>query len=358
MLDITEDLYGQRYYLCGSFIDVPPIVSTFATPIFQVRGDNTRQRYVQSIDQSGFVSVFLPTNIDDELDLIPIGSLNFEMHEGDAALYAFHGPAKGVVTYGNQSQMRRFLRSNLQGLNHNKFTYFEVLQFLGLFDQAMLLFPAELPKEEIKRLEKQESDLLLACWTKLAYFFFELSAMLGISPVAECAIEVSGSQADALSSRLRPEAIIAMEKVGNSYNNLGPHKTVQMKGRMDPNLETTIAYFSISSAERRLLFRGTVFSDGLPRICEIDGMEISCHLMRNMLFLWCKNIPGLIGTVGMTLGKNNLNIVEARSASVPEGAAGLLAFSFSEQIPEQVASTLRRSGLFSRVLNCNFQFVE
>ena len=53
---------------------------------------------------------------------------------------------------------------------------------------------------------------------------------------------------------------------------------------------------------------GTVFSDGNPRIVQINGINLEAELNRNMLYVTNKDVPGLIGHLGSILGDEGINI--------------------------------------------------
>ncbi len=53
---------------------------------------------------------------------------------------------------------------------------------------------------------------------------------------------------------------------------------------------------------------GTVLHDGTPRVINIDGIALEAQLDGTMLYLRNHDEPGVIGHVGMTLGKHGVNI--------------------------------------------------
>jgi D-3-phosphoglycerate dehydrogenase len=55
---------------------------------------------------------------------------------------------------------------------------------------------------------------------------------------------------------------------------------------------------------------GSVFGDQHPRIVSIMGYEVDIRPEGNMLFVQNKDVPGVIGKVGMMLGEGSVNIAE------------------------------------------------
>jgi len=53
---------------------------------------------------------------------------------------------------------------------------------------------------------------------------------------------------------------------------------------------------------------GTVLHDGSPRVVQLDGISLEAQLEGTVLYLRNRDEPGVIGQVGMTLGKHGVNI--------------------------------------------------
>jgi D-3-phosphoglycerate dehydrogenase len=53
---------------------------------------------------------------------------------------------------------------------------------------------------------------------------------------------------------------------------------------------------------------GTVLHDGSPRVLQIDGIPLEAQLEGTILYLRNRDEPGVIGQIGMTLGKLGVNI--------------------------------------------------
>jgi len=65
---------------------------------------------------------------------------------------------------------------------------------------------------------------------------------------------------------------------------------------------------TLYSKDKKFSIGGTVFSDGHPRIVQINGINLEAELLRNMLYVTNKDVPGLIGYLGSILGKEGINI--------------------------------------------------
>jgi D-3-phosphoglycerate dehydrogenase len=65
---------------------------------------------------------------------------------------------------------------------------------------------------------------------------------------------------------------------------------------------------------------GTMFEDNF-RVVEIEGFELEFEPKGNLIFFRNTDVPGVIGEVGMTLAKNNINISDFRLGRNKEGEA-------------------------------------
>jgi len=75
---------------------------------------------------------------------------------------------------------------------------------------------------------------------------------------------------------------------------------------------------------------GTLFGNSMPRLVMVNDYQLEGYLDGNLLFIDHQDKPGVIGALGFTLGKRNLNInsmsVGRRSAQKPGGQSiGILA---------------------------------
>jgi D-3-phosphoglycerate dehydrogenase / 2-oxoglutarate reductase len=55
---------------------------------------------------------------------------------------------------------------------------------------------------------------------------------------------------------------------------------------------------------------GTVFGNYMPRLIQIDGMRLESYLDGNMLVFIHNDVPGIIGLMGSSLGKHDINIAQ------------------------------------------------
>jgi D-3-phosphoglycerate dehydrogenase len=123
-------------------------------------------------------------------------------------------------------------------------------------------------------------------------------------------------------------------------------------GAFDGSVKVTVV-----TAERERSIAGTVFSDGKPRFIQIKGINIDAEIGEHMIYTTNEDVPGIIGTLGMTMGENNVNIANfTLGRSTAKGEAIALLY-VDEPVPADVVSKLQDTGLFKQVKPLQFDVV-
>jgi len=110
----------------------------------------------------------------------------------------------------------------------------------------------------------------------------------------------------------------------------------------------------VKTAKKTRSIAGTVFSDGKPRFIQIKGINIDAEIGEHMLYTTNRDVPGIIGTLGQTMGENGVNIANftlGRSARDEEAIALLY---LDEQPPADVLDKLKATGMFQQVRPLQF----
>jgi D-3-phosphoglycerate dehydrogenase len=83
---------------------------------------------------------------------------------------------------------------------------------------------------------------------------------------------------------------------------------------------------------------GTLFGNNMPRLIRLGDYRLEAYLDGNLLIFTHHDVPGIIGAVGTTFGRNNVNIAQmavGRTGDAPGGGAiGVLNL---DDIPSQEA---------------------
>lgn len=70
----------------------------------------------------------------------------------------------------------------------------------------------------------------------------------------------------------------------------------------------TYLRLAVKTARTKRTIAGTLFSDKLPRIIQLMGLDVKADWMRNMLYVTNRDQPGFIGALGTVLGRHGVNI--------------------------------------------------
>jgi D-3-phosphoglycerate dehydrogenase / 2-oxoglutarate reductase len=87
---------------------------------------------------------------------------------------------------------------------------------------------------------------------------------------------------------------------------------------------------------------GTVFTDKLPRIVEIDGYPLEVVPRGNMVFFTNNDQPGVIGAIGTVLGKSKVNIAGMHLGREREGGKALALLLVDSVVEKEVIDQLRQ----------------
>jgi len=100
---------------------------------------------------------------------------------------------------------------------------------------------------------------------------------------------------------------------------------------------------------------GTVFSDGKPRFIQIKGITIDAEIGEHMLYTTNEDVPGIIGLLGATMGKNGVNIANFTLGRSGVGQDAIALLYLDQQIDPKVVETLESTGMFQQVRPLKFE---
>ncbi len=101
--------------------------------------------------------------------------------------------------------------------------------------------------------------------------------------------------------------------------------------------------------KRERSIAGTVFSDGKPRFIQIKGINIDAEVGENMLYTTNQDVPGIIGLLGLTLGKNDVNIANFTLGRAEAQGEAIALLYVDAQVPAPVLQQLEATGKFQQV---------
>ncbi|MBA3025080.1 MAG: phosphoglycerate dehydrogenase [Sulfurimonas sp.] len=86
--------------------------------------------------------------------------------------------------------------------------------------------------------------------------------------------------------------------------------TIESEALADSSVFQNVITVKLTTAEGVTSISATIFDDGVKRIVAIDGFDIEVALKGDMILFKNSDVPGVIGSIGTTLGKNNVNIAD------------------------------------------------
>jgi len=117
------------------------------------------------------------------------------------------------------------------------------------------------------------------------------------------------------------------------------------------------AYIKVTMVtdKRERSVAGTCFSDGKPRFIQIKGINIDAEIGAHMLYTTNEDVPGIIGLLGMTLGKNGVNIANFTLGRSAAGQEAIAIIYLDQPIDPKVVDTLENTGMFQQVKPLQFE---
>jgi len=110
----------------------------------------------------------------------------------------------------------------------------------------------------------------------------------------------------------------------------------------------------VKTAKKERSIAGTVFSDGKPRFIQIKGINIDAEVGENMLYTTNEDVPGIIGTLGKTLGEQGVNIANFTLGRSSKGKEAIALLYLDEQPSTAALDALKATGLFQQVRPLSF----
>ena len=96
---------------------------------------------------------------------------------------------------------------------------------------------------------------------------------------------------------------------------------IESEALTDSKVFKNLITVKLTTAEGTTSISATIFDDGIKRIVALDGFDIEVALKGNMILFKNNDVPGVIGNIGSTLAKNNVNIADFSLARNNESEA-------------------------------------
>ncbi|MBN2760572.1 MAG: phosphoglycerate dehydrogenase [Rhodobacteraceae bacterium] len=207
-----------------------------------------------------------------------------------------------------------------------------------------------------------EEARVMGPWVKLAGHLGAFAGQLTDEPIKAINILYDGVVAEMNLDALGCAAIAGVMKATNPDVNmvsapvLAKERGVQISTTTQDKSGAFDAYIKLTvvTETRERSIAGTVFSDGKPRFIQIKGINIDAEVGEHMLYTTNKDVPGIIGTLGGTLGTHGVNIANFTLGRHAAGGDAIALLYLDGAPNEGSLAALRATNLFQQVRPLEF----
>jgi D-3-phosphoglycerate dehydrogenase / 2-oxoglutarate reductase len=208
-----------------------------------------------------------------------------------------------------------------------------------------------------------EEATVMGPWIRLASHLGSFIGQMTDEPIKAINILYDGSVASMNLAALNQAVIAGVLKTQNPDVNLvsapvvAKEKGIQISTTRQEKTGVFDAYIKVTMVtdKRERSVAGTCFSDGKPRFIQIKGINIDAEIGAHMLYTTNEDVPGIIGLLGMTMGRNNVNIANFTLGRSGVGQDAIAILYLDQRIDPKVIETLESTGMFSQVKALQFE---
>ena len=208
-----------------------------------------------------------------------------------------------------------------------------------------------------------EEAAVMGPWIKLASHLGAFIGQMTDEPIKAINILYDGTVSGMNLAALNSAVIAGVMKASNPDVNLvsapvvAKERGIQISTTRQEKTGTFDAYIKVTMVtdKRERSVAGTCFSDGKPRFIQIKGINIDAEIGAHMLYTTNDDVPGIIGLLGMTMGKNGVNIANFTLGRSGVGQDAIAILYLDQAIDPKVVNTLESTGLFQQVKALQFE---
>ncbi|MFT5344310.1 MAG: D-3-phosphoglycerate dehydrogenase, partial [Dinoroseobacter sp.] len=202
-----------------------------------------------------------------------------------------------------------------------------------------------------------EEAAIMGPWVKLAEHLGAFVGQLTSEPILEVSVLYNGSVSKMNLEALNCAAIAGLMQVTNPDVNMvsAPVIAKERGVKITTSSQDKSGVFdgymklTVKTASRDRSIAGTVFSDGKPRFIQIKGINIDAEIGRHMLYTTNEDVPGIIGTLGVLMGENGVNIANFTLGRSGAGKDAIALLYVDAAVPVEVLGKLKETGMFQSV---------
>ena len=184
----------------------------------------------------------------------------------------------------------------------------------------------------------------------LARSLGRLQAQLGVEGLTCVQLQYSGRMAEGRTGLLTAAALegLLSASVGERVNLVNAPVVARERGirvvessAADGEDYTAFMRLVVETRHGRFTLAGAIFGRREPRIVEIDGIPIEAIPRGDLLVFWNYDRPGLVGSIGTTLGKHAINIGQMQFGREAPGGRAVTVVNVDTPVPPDVLEELR-----------------
>jgi D-3-phosphoglycerate dehydrogenase len=208
-----------------------------------------------------------------------------------------------------------------------------------------------------------EEAKVMGPWVKLAVHIGNFIGQMTDEPIKAINILYDGTVAEMNLEALNCSVIAGIMKKANPDVNMVSAPVIAKErgikisttnqdksGAFDGYIKVTVV-----TEKRERSAAGTVFSDGKPRFIQIKGINIDAEIGAHMLYTTNEDVPGIIGTLGHTMGKHDVNIANFTLGRAAAGGEAIALLYIDHAVPQAAMDDLAATGMFSQVKPLTFE---
>jgi D-3-phosphoglycerate dehydrogenase len=207
-----------------------------------------------------------------------------------------------------------------------------------------------------------EEAAVMGPWLKLAGHLGAFVGQMTEEPIKAINILYDGLVADMNLAALNSAAISGIMKAANPDVNLvsapviARERGIQIATTRQEKSGAFDAYIKLTvvTDTRERTIAGTCFADGKPRFIQIKGINLDAEVGAHMLYTTNRDVPGIIGTLGGTMGKHGVNIANFTLGRSGAGGDAIAILYLDAPLAPEIVGELEATGLFQQVKPLEF----
>lgn len=208
-----------------------------------------------------------------------------------------------------------------------------------------------------------EEAATMGPWLKLAGHLGTFIGQMTDEPIKAINVLYDGSVAEMNLKALNAAVIAGVMKAANPEVNMvsapvmAAERGMQIQTTTQAKSGVFDGYIKVTMVtdERERSIAGTVFSDGKPRFIQIRGINVDAEIGAHMLYTRNRDVPGVIGALGSTLGDLGVNIANFTLGRTKTGDDAIAMLYLDEELRPEVVEALQATGKFLQVRPINFE---